>query len=397
MLLLSLCNLAQAQSLVSNGYFEIYDTCPNFPSQMNRAVSWKIASLTPDYYNNCSSANDGINVPYATLGYQQDCCGGEGYAGEYMFYNDSTNSGREYIYTKLKNTLTAGHIYIANMYASRANYVDYAITSPGILFTDTLTVLPQGQSFIPANPQVKSNILLADTVNWILVQDTFVANGNEVYLTIGNFNTNATSDTVFIGNPRYPFSIAYYYIDGVSVYDITGVACNTYWDAGYDKYIIAGDSIRLGAINTDNSIYSWQNSVGGNTYLSSNTDARPWCKPAKTTTYYATKTCPNNNVFKDTVTVYVQQTTGIEQYANNVKIKLYPNPSNGNISIEYYLHTDAVIEITDITGNLVGSYYMSATETTIQVQNNYLQSGVYLYKVISNDNIIKLGKIIVMQ
>ena len=51
-------------------------------------------------------------------------------------------------------------------------------------------------------------------MNWMLVQDTFIALGNEVYLTIGNFNTDSTCGIVSSA------SEAYYYIDGVSVYDV---------------------------------------------------------------------------------------------------------------------------------------------------------------------------------
>ena len=55
------------------------------------------------------------------------------------------------------------------------------------------------------------------------------------------------------------------------------------------------------------------------------------------------------------------------------------------------------MEISDLTGNLVGIYPMPATENTIQVKNNYLQNGVYFYRVICNDAVIKLGKIVIMQ
>ncbi len=134
--------------------------------------------------------------------------------------NGLNNTGREYTSTKLVDTLKAGHTYMASMYISRANYVDYAVASVGMLFTDTATILPASQSFISANPQVKNTTLLTDTANWVLIQDTFIANGNEIYLTLGNFNTSATSDSVFIGNPRFPFPIVYYYIDNVSVYDV---------------------------------------------------------------------------------------------------------------------------------------------------------------------------------
>ena len=400
-LILSLSLYAKAQNLVPNGYFEIYDTCPNNISQINYALSWINADVrtSPDYYNACASASSQLNVPYTAFGYQPDCCGGGGIAGIYAFNKFYHNDGRDYIQAKLTDTLKTGHKYIATMYVSSCNDFDYAIASLGMFFTSTAVQGPSNVGFMNVpNPQVKNTSLLSDTANWMLVQDTLIAQGGEAYLTIGNFSYDALSDTTKVNSNAIFFGGAYYYIDGVSVYDVTNGACNNYWDAGYDKYILAGDSIRLGAINTDNSTYTWQNSAGGNTYLSSNTDARPWCKPAQTTTYYVTKTCPNNNVFKDTVTVYVKQyTTGVKQLVNDAKINLYPNPNNGTMLIEYNIVNDALMEISDVTGNSIANYKLSAINSKLEVKNNDLADGVYLYRIFNNNGLLKTGRIVIMK
>ena len=390
-------SLSKAQNLVPNGNFEIYSQCPTSYAQIMYATGWQGSGVsTPDYYNACSSQGGGLNAPYAGSGYQKDCCGGQAYSGIISLNKSYPNQDREYLQLQLLDTLKTGTKYLTSMYASLCNNCDYAIGTLGVFFTSSTIQGGSNNSVINVPyPQVKNTILLSDTLNWVLVQDTFTLNSNAIYLTIGNFSADSSSDTIHVGGILS--GGAYYYIDGVSVYDITGGACNSYWDAGYDKYVLPGDSIRLGAINTDNSMYTWQNSAGGSTYLSSTSDARPWCKPTQTTTYYVTKTCPNNNVFKDTVTVYVQQPNGIKQFVDNVAIKLFPNPNNGTMSLTYNLHTDAVMEISDLTGNLVGIYPMPATENTIQVKNNYLQNGVYFYRVICNDAVIKLGKIVIMQ
>ena len=78
-------------------------------------------------------------------------------------------------------------------------------------------------------------------------------------------------------------------------------------------------------------------------------------------------------------------------------VNLYPNPNNGTMMLDYSINDDARLEITDITGNLVGAYNLPATGTTMKVQSNNLQNGMYLYRVISNNVVIKLGKIVVMQ
>jgi len=218
--ILCLSNYTKAQSLVSNGYFEIIDSCsPTISStgtNISDAIGWQAAAITPDLFNACSNGNN--SIPYNGFGYQKDCCGGSAYAGIYVFYKNSFgNDQREYIGTKLIDTLKAGHKYIANMYVSNSDYWHNAISTMGMLFTDTIIILPPGQGYITANPQIKNTTLLADTLNWMLVQDTITAIGNEVYLTIGNFDTDGACGGVSMA------SEAYYYIDGVSVYDVATI------------------------------------------------------------------------------------------------------------------------------------------------------------------------------
>jgi type IX secretion system substrate protein len=94
----------------------------------------------------------------------------------------------------------------------------------------------------------------------------------------------------------------------------------------------------------------------------------------------------------------VSNMMSIQHYiVNGTTGNLYPNPNNGSMTLDYNLKNDAVMEITDITGNLVATYVLPATETTMQVQNNNLQNGMYMYRIISNNAIIKQGKIVVMK
>jgi hypothetical protein len=107
--------------------------------------------------------------------------------------------------------------------------------------------------------------------------------------------------------------------------------------------------------------------------------------------------CPVNNA---TSSSRVENTSGITTVnASPIQtVSLYPNPNNGTMMLDYSINDDAHLEITDITGNLVGTYNLPATGTTMKVQSNNLQNGMYLYRVISSNNaVIKLGKIVVMQ
>ena len=132
-------------NLVYNGDFEIADSCPPViispnDTYLSDATGWHVSALTPDLFNTCSTGNN--NVPYNAFGYQKDCCGGDGFAGEYVFSkNSSGNDEREYIYTKLIDTLKAGHKYLVSMYVNNSDYWNNAISTMGMLFTDTVIVL----------------------------------------------------------------------------------------------------------------------------------------------------------------------------------------------------------------------------------------------------------------
>jgi hypothetical protein len=399
-IILSLGLTTQAQNLVPNGDFEIYSQCPNFISQIIRATGWinGATKTTPDYFNSCSSYSTGVNMPYTTAGYQNDFLGGNAYAGIYTFNKGFPNDAREYIQIKLTDTLMPGTKYLISMYVNNSDAFDYCVATLGMYLTTGPIQAPSNLGFINVpNPQVKHSSTIKDTISWTLVQDTMIGNG-ELYLTIGNFSYDSLSDTLKITGNGMFYGATYNFIDGVSIYDVTLGSCHSYWDAGTDKYIMQGDSIRLGAINTDTSIYVWINSIGGTTFLSSNTDARPWASPTVTTTYYVTKTCPNNNVFNDTVTVYVQPNIGIhEQNGKSSQFNLYPNPNNGSMTLDYKIPHNASLEITDLNSRLLGKYFLSLGASKIEITNDNLQNGIYLYRVVSKNSILKTGKIAVIK
>jgi len=78
---------------------------------------------------------------------------------------------------------------------------------------------------------------------------------------------------------------------------------------------------------------------------------------------------------------------------NNSKIKLYPNPSSGSITVEFpeNLNID-VFKIFDIKGSLIKTCEVCG-EYRIEVQN--LARGTYVYSAISKNNQNLSGKIII--
>ena len=83
--------------------------------------------------------------------------------------------------------------------------------------------------------------------------------------------------------------------------------------------------------------------------------------------------------------------TGVNEYANNNNISIYPNPANNIVNINYQLPnnaTEAIVNIFDQTGKLINSQMIYGNKglTTLNVEN--LPNGLYLYSVNVNSTII---------
>jgi hypothetical protein len=114
--------------------------------------------------------------------------------------------------------------------------------------------------------------------------------------------------------------------------------------------------------------------------------------PTTTTTYTVTVTelgC-SADAF---VTVTVSNCNGVKELIAN-GINVYPNPTNGilNISISSELAGNTSIEVYDAIGKLVIKETLSTETTTINTAK--LTDGIYVFKVINNNQAIKIGKIV---
>jgi len=135
--------------------------------------------------------------------------------------------------------------------------------------------------------------------------------------------------------------------------------------------------------STSASTYSW--SDGATTMTTAVT-------PTTTTTYTVTVTelgC-SADAF---VTVTVSNCNGVKELVAN-GINVYPNPTNGilNIAISSELAGNTSIEVYDAIGKLVIKETLSTEITAINTTK--LTDGIYVFKVINNNQAIKIGKIV---
>jgi hypothetical protein len=212
----------KAQNLVPNYSFEILDSChfttPNPALQASWASPWYALS-SPDMYLGCNGT-----VPSNSLGYQhaQD---GTNYSG-FVCYIVGSPNGREYLCVKLTDTLKQSQAYEVGYYVSLSHYYnDFEVRNMGAYLADT--IIPPSSPSTPLNvvPQIinQASNSLADTMNWVMVVDTFFASGTERYIAIGNMFDNANTNAIATNYADNNFNAVYYFIDNVFVYEIPGV------------------------------------------------------------------------------------------------------------------------------------------------------------------------------
>jgi hypothetical protein len=375
-----------AQNLVINPSFEQHTQCPTQFSQINYCNSWYNGGTnsTCDYYS-ASGCTGNFSPPvikptsYIIL-YQQPLSG-QSFAGFLPYFYGGNL--REYLQGNFSSPLKSDELYYIEFYINATSQQEYFINNIAALISDTVFIDPNN----PQNytPQIlpKATKIYKDTVKWMRINGYYTANGNEKFITIGNYTPygqELKDSTTSI------YKYASYFIDSVGVYEVTHL---DNWNAGPDKYINYGDSVQIGNPNTDLSMFEWINSINDITYLNDSTEANPWSKPWQTTTYYVTKT-QGTNVFKDTVTVHVTGGNGIAQYAgNNAQVNLYPNPANNNLQVTVSSKQILSLGIYDVLGNEVPIPKPSQREggsRNIDVSN--LIAGIYFIEVQTSEGIL---------
>ena len=144
-----------------------------------------------------------------------------------------------------------------------------------------------------------------------------------------------------------------------------------------------GESATLTA-STSATSYTWSDGATTMTTVVS---------PTVGTTYTVTV---NDGTCDAMTTVFVDAQTclGVNSIATTSSINLYPNPTNGilNIAISAELAGNTSLEVYDALGKLVVKETLTNETTTINTSK--LTDGMYVYKVINNNKVIKIGKVV---
>lgn len=213
-------------NLIYNGDFELYDTCPTGVGQLNYCTGWLNPTVaTPDYFNTCNTSTVSVSIPSNVVGFQNPYSG-NGYAGFIAFEYVFPDWWFEYLQGKFVQPLTAGHLYEISFYVSCGEgYADIAISKIGA-YASTLPISRADALPFFVTPQIiNTSGIITDTANWTKISGTFVASGNEKFITIGYFSDTLITDSLRIqtfpfGSPLSPRT--YYYVDGITATDISG-------------------------------------------------------------------------------------------------------------------------------------------------------------------------------
>ncbi len=286
-------------NLVPNPSFEdTLSNCPSGPVLVNQSPPWINPTLgSPDYFNSCNSFAP-FSTPTNQLGFENAHTGKAYCDFGAITLAPGWSNNREYIQVQLITPLILGEIYCVEFYVSlNDSSSEYAVNNIGVYFsTNAISIATHGT--LPYTPQITnpSSNPLTNTIGWTKVSGVFIAQGGEQYITIGNFNDDNHSDTVFVRQPSniYQQKECIYYLDDVSVIHLDD-------DAGQDTAICQGGSVMLGRPSHPWLSYSWYPSIG----LSNDTIAQPIATPTVTTTYYLTATLNGGCSKLDTVTVTV--------------------------------------------------------------------------------------------
>lgn len=213
-----------AQNLVPNPSFETYTACPPGMTYLYYAQPWfqpgtyfgtTTNSCSSDLFSTCAGSGPFVaGVPANGMG-SETARTGSNYSGIGVWFVAAES--REYIEVPLISPLVAGNNYTVSFYVSLSDSSNYAITNLGAFFSQDSLLDTTYYVISYITPQVINNAsnLLTNKSGWTLVTENYLASGGEQFMTIGNFQTNASSNYQYL----YPsgWDRAYYYIDDISV------------------------------------------------------------------------------------------------------------------------------------------------------------------------------------
>lgn len=401
--LLFTCAPSRAQvNLVMNSSLEQYDSCPFRNDEIKFAAHWNSLDSgwsppdwthdlegVPEYCNACAFRTP-YGVPSTGLWYYQYPHTGSGMAQVEMFFNDADTTveyKRDYLQGHLRNTLTAGQSYCVTFWVSLEHASEFAINNIGAYLDNGTIDTTHKPDLIQTQftPQVLATSVISDTLNWVKIEGSFIANGTERLITIGNFTDKY--HTTYVPAPGKDTtgtylgdSYSWYLVDDISVIKSSAVA-----SAGPDRTITSPhDTVMVGDTSDNYLPCYWY--VSG-VVVDSNKGGFMIHVDTTTTFVMALDVC-GHITYDTAVVVASYELENIQTKFLNAEV--YPNPAATELTVAQA--AGAQLSIYDVLGREI--YRANIVSDKQQLDISPLTDGIYTVAIISRDGERKKIKLI---
>ncbi|MBL4625015.1 MAG: OmpA family protein [Flavobacteriales bacterium] len=217
--IISIAGIAQ-KNLVPNGGFDAPGKKIKAGGQIDLAEGWESPhDLKADLFSTAAKS-DAYGAPDNVYGRETPELG-ENYAG-IMVYSYKNAKPRTYLQTQLSSPLEKDRVYCVKFWYSMADLAKYSCNNIGLhLSKEKLTSNVIDKNEIKPQIMHSQNKQLDQQYVFEAVCRTYIAEGGEQYITIGNFVDPKATKAVKMKRPsgfsKPQTTIGYYYIDDVSV------------------------------------------------------------------------------------------------------------------------------------------------------------------------------------
>jgi gliding motility-associated-like protein len=265
------------------------------------------------------------HVPNNNWGYQYARTGGAYLGVGNTGINGVGNSECDYPASHLKDTLIAGKEYCARFFVvvpdnfnKSFDRVGMYLSKDSIFSSDYLCIC----SITPQIEELTGN-MVDDTLNWIQISGSFIANGGEEYIALGFFLDyyDITTYTIYPSLPSAYKEVGMY-LDDIAVYPCDAPVYMA--DGGGDVQLCLGDSVSLGSHELGEYLYWWYDMQGN---LIADSTGYITVTPQQTTQYELVVKDFKFEETRDTITVYVEDCFTDKIYVPNI---FSPNGDGNN-------------------------------------------------------------------